>query len=292
MSEDAACGYLSEPCVAEASSLFALMVLPIRSRQGVWGVLTGFMFRPSHRFSEERRKLLAVLTDRGAVALENALLYEDLKATFKQTIQGLAQILESKDAYTRGHSERVKLYAGLIAEGMGSYSEEDTERVREAALLHDIGKICLRLEDLNKPGPLTPDEYEVFKSHTVRGKWLLDPIVFLRPLIPAVYHHHERWDGKGYPLGLAGEEIPMDARIMALADAYDAMTSSRPYRRALSHEVAVREIAQRAGTQFDPEIAQIFLEQLEGFKSAQRNRRTRWKEFLEVNERRSASDCS
>ncbi|MEO1273020.1 MAG: HD domain-containing phosphohydrolase [Myxococcota bacterium] len=223
----------TNPELAKEAVLHDMMVLPLRSRGGVWGLLTAFMFTTSHRFSDERRRLLGVLADRGAVALENARLYKDLKETFRQTIQGLAQIIESKDPYTRGHSERVRLYAGLLAEELG-YTPEAVERVREAALLHDIGKISIRLEDLNKDGPLTPSEYEAFKSHTTRGKWLLEPIVFLHPLIPGVYHHHERWDGEGYPVGLAGEDIPMDARIMAVADSYDAMTSNRPYRRATS----------------------------------------------------------
>ena len=275
----------TDPERARAAALHDMMVLPLRSREGVWGLLTAFMFTPSHRFSDERRRLLGVLADRGAVALENARLYGDLKETFRQTIQGLAQIIESKDPYTRGHSERVRLYAGLLAEAMG-YEPDAVERVREAALLHDIGKISIRLEDLNKDGPLTPNEYEMFKSHTTRGKWLLEPIVFLHPLIPAVYHHHERWDGKGYPIGLAGEDIPMDARIMAVADSYDAMTSNRPYRRALPHEVAVREIASKAGTQFDPEVAEAFLVCIEDFKRPQRERRERWVEILEARGKR------
>ncbi|MEL6180775.1 MAG: response regulator, partial [Myxococcota bacterium] len=171
----------AEPDTAEATGLHDMMVLPLRGRGGVWGLLTAFMFTPSHRFSDERRRLLGVLADRGAAALENAQLYGDLKETLRQTIQGLAQIIESKDPYTRGHSERVRLYAGLLAEAVG-YGPKDVERIREAALLHDIGKISIRLEDLNKPGPLSPSEYEMFKSHTTRGKWLLEPIVFLHPL--------------------------------------------------------------------------------------------------------------
>jgi putative nucleotidyltransferase with HDIG domain len=249
-------------------------------------VIVAVAFRPNPRFSEERRQLLHILTSRGEAALENVRLHEGLKATLRQTIQGLVNILEAKDPYTRGHSERVKLYAGLIAEGL-ELPPEDVTRIEEAALVHDIGKICIRQEELNKPGPLSPAEYEMFKSHTTRGKWLLEPIAFLQPLIPSVYHHHERWDGRGYPLGLAGEAIPHDARIMAVADSYDAMTSNRPYRRALSHEVAVEEIRAQAGRQFDPEIADIFIREIQKLKATQRERRERWVDILEARSKRA-----
>jgi len=262
-----------------------LVSLPLRGRDGLIGIVTAFSFHPNPRFSEGRRKLLHILASRAEAALENARLHEGLKATLTQTIQGLANILESKDPYTRGHSERVKLYAGMIAEGMG-FAPEDVRRIEEAALLHDIGKICIRIEELNKPGPLSLAEYEMFKSHTTRGKWLLEPIAFLHPVIPAVYHHHERWDGGGYPMGLAGTAIPLDARIMAVADSYDAMTSNRPYRRALSHEVAVKEIRQQLGAQFDPEVAAVFLREIDRMKSSQRERRRRWVDILEAKGKR------
>jgi HD-GYP domain-containing protein (c-di-GMP phosphodiesterase class II) len=134
--------------------------------------------------------------------------------------------------------------------------------------MHDIGKIgCVM--NLNKPGKLTQDEYEVFKRHPAYGKDILDPIKFLHPLIPGVHLHHERWDGRGYPLGLKGNDVPLIARIISVADTYDAMTSDRAYRRALPHEVAVGEIERCSGTQFDPEVARSFTGGLEEFREAE-----------------------
>jgi HD-GYP domain-containing protein (c-di-GMP phosphodiesterase class II) len=145
------------------------------------------------------------------------------------------------------------------------------EIVRQSALMHDIGKIGCVL-NLNKPGKLTNDEYEVFKRHPVYGRDILDPIKFLHPLVPGVHLHHERWDGRGYPLRMRGNEIPVMARIIAVADTYDAMTSDRSYRRALPHEVAVTEIERCAGTQFDPEIAASFTSSIEGWRDEERER--------------------
>jgi HD-GYP domain-containing protein (c-di-GMP phosphodiesterase class II) len=128
--------------------------------------------------------------------------------------------------------------------------------------MHDIGKVgCVM--NLNKPGKLTQDEYEIFKKHPVYGREILDPIKFLEPVIPGVYLHHERWDGRGYPIGLAGNDIPLVARIISIADTYDAMTSDRAYRRALPHEVTVNEITRCSGSQFDPDLTGTFTEKIE-----------------------------
>jgi len=140
--------------------------------------------------------------------------------------------------------------------------------VRQSALMHDIGKLGCVL-NLNKPGKLSQDEYEAFKKHPGYGRDILEPIKFLHPLIPGVHLHHERWDGRGYPLGLKGPDVPLMARIIAIADTYDAMTSDRAYRRALPHEVAVTEIERCSGTQFDPEVANIFNEGLEQYREAE-----------------------
>jgi HD-GYP domain-containing protein (c-di-GMP phosphodiesterase class II) len=129
--------------------------------------------------------------------------------------------------------------------------------------MHDIGKIGIRIDKLNKPQRLTPEEYELIKSHPVHGKRILEPISFLRHLVPCVYHHHEAWDGSGYPAGLEGEEIPMESRILAVADAYDAMTTDRPYRKALPHSVAMGELDRFAGKQFDVRVVKIFRQVIE-----------------------------
>ena len=215
----------------------------------------------SRRFDEGQRKLLSILASRAAAAIENARLYEDLQATFKQTIKSLARTIDKMDRYTAGHSERVALYAVALARWLG-LGEDKIEVVRHSALMHDIGKVgCVM--NLNKPGKLTQDEYEIFKKHPVYGREILDPIKFLEPVIPGVYLHHERWDGRGYPIGLAGNDIPLVARIISIADTYDAMTSDRAYRRALPHEVTVNEITRCSGSQFDPDLTGTFTEKIE-----------------------------
>jgi len=143
--------------------------------------------------------------------------------------------------------------------------EMDVDIVRHSALMHDIGKIGCVL-NLNKPGRLTAEEYEVFKKHPVYGKDILDPISFLQPVIPGVYSHHEYWNGRGYPAGLKGSQIPLVGRIISIADTYDAMTSDRAYRRALPHEVTISEIERCSGSQFDPEVAHTFMANVDGIR--------------------------
>lgn len=258
----------------------SLLAIPLKNKGELEGFLTAFVFDDARVFVEGGRKMLAVLCGRASAALESAALYGELEQTFKQTIQAFANLLEDKDPYTKGHSDRVSRYARLIAAGMG-LPREDVERIADSALLHDIGKMGLRYEDLNKVEPLTEAEYEMFKSHTTRGKWMLEPISFLHHLIPGVYHHHERWDGRGYPLGLAGEEIPLDARILAIADTYDAMTSHRAYRRALPHDVAIREIKAFAGAQFDPALVEVFVREISQDRQGYASKAQRWQALLD-----------
>src|SRR5690606_8859951 len=178
--------------------LTSLAVVPLRMRERLLGWLAVSSLTRGKRFDEGQRKLLSILSSRAAAAIENARLYEDLQATFQQTIHGLAKAIDKMDRYTAGHSDRVAMYAVYLAHRLGLPAHE-TEIVRQSALMHDIGKIGCVL-NLNKPGKLTTDEYEVFKKHPVYGRDILDPIKFLHPLIPGVYLHHERWDGRGCPL--------------------------------------------------------------------------------------------
>ncbi len=245
-------------------SLVSLLSVPLKMKARLLGWISVASFAKQKRFNEGHRKLLSIVGSRAAAAIENARLYEDLRATFQQTIQGLARAIDKMDRYTAGHSGRVATYATYLAVRLG-LAPEVVEVVRQSALMHDIGKIgCVM--NLNKPGKLTQDEYEVFKRHPAYGRDILDPIKFLHPLIPGVHLHHERWDGRGYPLGLKGNDVPLIARIIAVADTYDAMTSDRAYRRALPHEVAVGEIERCSGTQFDPEMAHSFTAGLEEFR--------------------------
>ena len=241
----------------------SLVSVPLKMKTRLLGWIAVASFTKQKRFNEGNRKLLSIVGSRAAASIENARLYEDLRATFQQTIQGLARAIDKMDRYTAGHSERVAMYATYLAVRLG-LPPDLVEIVRQSALMHDIGKIgCVM--NLNKPGKLTQDEYEIFKRHPTFGKDILDPIKFLHPLVPGVHLHHERWDGRGYPLGLRGNDVPIIARIISVADTYDAMTSDRAYRRALPHEVAVGEIERCSGSQFDPEVAHSFNAGLEAF---------------------------
>jgi response regulator RpfG family c-di-GMP phosphodiesterase len=253
--------------VPPAVPLVSLVSVPLRMKTRLLGWIVVASFTKQKRFNEGHRKLLSIVGSRAAAAIENARLYEDLRATFQQTIQGLARAIDKMDRYTAGHSERVAIYATQLAHKL-ALPPDVVEIVRQSALMHDIGKIgCVM--NLNKPGKLTQDEYEIFKRHPTYGREILDPIRFLHPLIPGVHLHHERWDGRGYPLGLKGKEVPLIARIIAVADTYDAMTSDRAYRRALPHEVAVGEIERCSGTQFDTEVARAFAVKIEEFREGQ-----------------------
>jgi putative nucleotidyltransferase with HDIG domain len=247
----------------------SLIVVPLKVRDRLMGWIASLSLTASRRFDEGQRKLLSIIASRAAAAIENARLYEDLQATFQQTIQSLARTIDKMDHYTAGHSERVARYAVSLARWLG-LPESQIEIVRHSALMHDIGKIgCVM--NLNKAGKLTQDEYEIFKRHPVYGREILDPIRFLEPVVPGVFLHHERWDGRGYPLGLARDGIPLIARIISVADCYDAMTSDRAYRRALPHEVTVAEIERCSGTQFDPDVAGSFVERIEELREQARD---------------------
>jgi response regulator RpfG family c-di-GMP phosphodiesterase len=245
--------------------LASFMCAPLVVRQNTIGFLTFHSFSSDTRFFEGQRKTVSMLSSRAAAAVDNALLFRNLQQTFRQTIQGLARAIEAMDKYTAGHSDRVTVYARITAEELGEPPDR-VELITQSGMLHDIGKLGCHA-NLNKPGKLTEEEYEIFKAHPTYGKDILEPIIFLRPLIPGVHLHHERWDGKGYPLGLSGQSIPRIARILAVADSYDAMTSNRAYRRALQHSVAESELRRCAGTQFDPEIVEAFLSRIGKYRS-------------------------
>ena len=171
----------------------------------------------------------------------------------------LTGAIEARDPYTRGHSSRVTELAEAVAQRLG-WTEERIESLRLGGPLHDVGKLAVSHEVLHKEGRLDAKELAEIREHPKTGAKLLLRVAALRAAIPYVLYHHERWDGNGYPSGKAGEEIPLEARLLAVADAFDAMTSDRPYRRALSQTEALAEVERCAGTQFDPRIAQVFLE--------------------------------
>lgn len=259
--------------------LVSFCSIPLKLKGRIIGMLNAYSYTRGNKFSEGQRKMLYVLASRAAVSIENARLYENLvdankdltranvslEENFKQTIIGFAHALEESDRYTRGHSERVAMYARLIAVGLRMSSPE-IDTVVKVGLMHDVGKIGIRNDKLNKPGKLTPEELAMFRSHPAKGKRILEPIPFMRDIVPGCYCHHEAWDGSGYPQGLMGDHIPLIGRIVAVADAYDAMTSDRAYRKALPHEVACGELERCVHSQFDPEVVPVFLAQIEEFR--------------------------
>jgi len=192
------------------------------------------------------------------IARQTFRVYMKLKGTYVDTVSALVQALEAKDPYTRGHSERVAKYAEATAREL-KLPDEKVEVLKYAALLHDIGKIGIARRILNKPGRLSNDEFKRIKTHPRIGAEIIGDIDFLQSAIPAVYYHHEHLNGRGYAQGLAGDSIPLLARIMAVADSYDAMTSTRPYRPALSPEEAAAELIECSGSQFDGRIVEAFV---------------------------------
>jgi len=267
------------------NNLVSFVSVPLQVANRFVGMLNVFSFTRGKKFDEGARKMLSILASRAATSIENARLYDDLvvknkdlkhanqslEENFRQSIVGFAHAIEESDRYTRGHSDRVADYARLIAEGM-QLPDAEVQTVVRAGLLHDIGKIGIRNEKLNKPGKLTPEEVKMFREHPDKGKRILEPIPFMRNLIDACWCHHESFDGGGYPRGLMGGNIPILGRVVAIADAYDAMTSDRAYRKALPHDMAIDEIERCSGTQFDPDIADVFLGVIEEHRDEQKKK--------------------
>lgn len=257
--------YLAESPHTE--TVDSMLVTPLSRGGERFGVLLAVREDGRRGFTEGERKLLTIIADRAAVAVQNAALFNTLERSFTATIEAFVHALEEKDRYTAGHSERVAEYSRVIAIELGM-TQAQVKAVYQGARLHDIGKIIIRSEELNKPGPLTEEEYERFKQHPAFGERLMAPIPTFHGIIPAIGGHHERFDGKGYPRGTTGFDIPLMARIVAVADTYDAMTSHRAYRAALPHSFAVKELRDNAGTQFDPECVQAFLRGIEPWRTA------------------------
>lgn len=235
----------------ESSSAATTRVdLPLRVGDRTIGV---FELAAQHAVGEEERRMLETLASQAAIAIENARLFEETQRTYYDTLRSLAGALEARDSYTRGHSERVARLAMRIAEKMG-LPEEDRKEIYSAALLHDIGKIGVRDEVLLKPGRLTEEEMSVIRGHPIFGDAILGPLKFLGKVTGMVKHHHERWDGTGYPDRLKGEEIPLASRIVGVADAFDALTSDRPYRDRRTLGDTLRILQEESGRQFDPRV--------------------------------------
>ena len=210
------------------------------------------------RVGEEDLRFLGILAGEAAVMVHNLELLQELEGFYLEMVTTLARAVDSKDSYTHEHSERARSKARALA-GLLGLGEAQTRYVEYAALLHDVGKIGIDEAILLKPGKLTAEEYEVMKRHPVIGHKILSPVKYLGPVAEMVLYHQEWFNGQGYPEGRRGEQIPLGSRIVAVIDAWDAMTSDRPYRKALTREQAVSELRHGAGTQFDPRVVEAFL---------------------------------
>jgi putative nucleotidyltransferase with HDIG domain len=233
--------------------------LPFLIKDEVFGLLSLANKVGGASFTDDDISLALTLVNKAALRIENNVLYEIVYNNLVNSLKALVISIEARDPYTRDHSERVTAYALQVAEVLG-LSGEDTDAIKFGGYLHDIGKIGIRDGILLKPGPLTEAEHADVRLHPIIGDNILKPLMFFPKEREIIRHHHERYDGKGYPDGLAGEKIPLIARVLSVADSYDAMTSSRPYRKAKTHEQAIMEIKRCTGTQFDEKIVEAFLQ--------------------------------
>lgn len=248
-------------CTLAENGLASLLAVPLISRDSARGVLLLGDRQPGG-FASEETFVVEKIASQISVALENATLYEDMRTLFISTVSSLANAIDAKSPWTKGHSERVMTIAAAIAEEMG-LSDSFVEKIKIAGLLHDIGKIGILEELLEKPDKISDEEFPPMRLHPEKGVAILSPIEQLQDVLPAIRHHHERYDGTGYPDGLKGEEIPLQARIVAVADAFDAMVSDRPYKKGFSVQNALKTLEKGAGSQFDPVVVEFFRKRVE-----------------------------
>ena len=247
-------------------SLKEIMILPAYISDTNYGFI---ILNKDEPFDEDQKKIIQSVYDQAKVVCENIGLIYEVQDTYKDTILALAQGIEARDAYTGEHVHRVAKHAERVARKMG-LNEHDVENIRYGAILHDIGKLAVPDMILRKKERLTRQEFATIATHSYKGAEIVESIERLKDISPYVLHHEERYDGKGYPKGLAGDEIPLGARIIAVVDTYDAMTSNRPYRKAIPKERAKKILKKIAGTQLDPQIVDVFLEWFEEEKKSDR----------------------
>jgi putative nucleotidyltransferase with HDIG domain len=238
----------------------SMMCVPLLAQSEVIGALYVDSRAGPGVFNDQDLELLGVVGNQAGVAMQRAKLLTDLENLFFSSIRSLVAAIDRKDQYTHGHSERVTTFALKIAREIG-IPEHEREVLQLAGLLHDVGKIGVPEYVLNKPGELTDEEYEKVMLHPVDGAEIISNIQspFVPEIVAAVRYHHEHWDGSGYPEGIKGDKVPRTARILALADSFDAMTSDRPYRKGFTMDRAAKIVKDCAGTQFDPELAEVMV---------------------------------
>lgn len=238
--------------------LKSALSIPLMSDGTVLGVLNLSKRHSKPFFDKEDFELLRILANEAGTAIRNCRLFDEVHALYEGSIVSLAAAIDARDHYTLGHSERVSKIAIGLARALKLPSDA-VEKTKLSSMLHDIGKIGVPDEILLKPGKLTKKEWRVIKKHPVYAVTILKHLPRLKHIVPIVYHEHERYDGKGYVKGLKGKQIPIESRIIAVADAYEAMTSNRPYRKAMRKKDAIKEIRKHRGTQFDPCVVTVFL---------------------------------
>ncbi|MCB2231198.1 response regulator [bacterium] len=243
------------------SMVRVLISQPIMIRKKLHGIINLLIISRFDRIRPGEMDALSILTNSAASVIANNLLYEDVQRSYMQAIRALANAIEARDACTAGHTDRVSKLAMLVARRIG-WEDEALENLVVGCMLHDIGKIGVPDSILNKADRLTPEELETMTSHPMVGLKIIRGIDLLKPAIPYISAHHERFDGDGYPRGLQGEEIPLEGRLLAVVDTFDAILSDRPYRKGAPLEVAVNELLKHRGTQFDPELVDTFLQLL------------------------------
>ncbi|OGV98941.1 MAG: phosphohydrolase [Nitrospinae bacterium RIFCSPLOWO2_12_39_15] len=235
-----------------------MICVPVKIRDKVSGVLQAINKLNGQPFTQWDLEEFGSLAAQVAIAIENANLYKELKEAFLGTAEALGDAIEAKDAYTAGHTRRVLSYSLLMGRHL-DITPAELENLKLAAALHDIGKIGVEDQILQKQGKLNEAEKKKMDNHTVIGPKIVENIKQMRPVIPGICYHHEEYDGTGYPQQLKGEQIPLIARIIAVADCFDAMTTDRPYRKALSIQTALDELQKMAGTQFDGKVVEAFI---------------------------------
>ena len=235
--------------------------IPLKVRDKLTGFISVVCPGDTKTFESKDIVLLSMLADQTALLFENLGLYDNIQGFYFEIIQALARTIDAKDSYTHDHADRARKYARLICKKL-QLPEKEVTTIEYAAMVHDIGKIGIKEEILHKAGKLNPDEEESLRRHPQIGNRILEPVAFLASVAPIVLYHHEWYNGEGYPDGLKGDEIPLGSRIVSVIDAYDAMTSDRPYRKAFSKPDAIKELVEGKGIQFDPKVVDVFLEVL------------------------------
>ncbi len=240
-----------------APAPYRFLMVGVRHRQQLFGWLGLVAFNLNEIFRQGELRMLKAMAEQLAIVIANTNLYADLEQFSVNMVSSLISAIEAKDAYARGHSERVHRYAMMLAQAYG-LKGDPLKALKWAAILHDVGKIGVPEEILLKPGKLTDEESACIKKHPEKGHKILKAVAQLTPSMGGILHHHERYDGRGYPRGLSGDEIPLAARMIAVADTFDSFTSNRPYRNSKSRQEAMAIIESVAGTQLDPDMVALF----------------------------------